>query len=298
MQRFINAVTVIFSTVGEIKYNTPFVKDYMDFLNIQSNMISGQLPVSAETHTLMFCGVSFKYPGSDDFVLRDVSCTIRPGSRTAIVGENGSGKTTFVKLICRLYDPTEGEILLDGQNIKMYNYQDYMRILSVVFQDFKLLSFSLGSNIALSSTYSTQRVIDSVEKAGLPSKLQEMPKGIETSLYTDFDDDGVEISGGEAQKIAIARALYKNAPILILDEPTASLDPISEADIYRSLNQNLENKCVLFVSHRLTSCRFCDNILVFQKGRIVQRGSHNELVRDLSGKYYELWNAQAKYYMD
>lgn len=298
VQRFINALTVIFSTVGEIKYNTPFVKDYMDFLNIQSNMISGQLPVSAETHTFMFCGVSFKYPGSDDFVLRDVSCTIRPGSRTAIVGENGSGKTTFVKLICRLYDPTEGEILLDGQNIKMYNYQDYMRILSVVFQDFKLLSFSLGSNIALSSTYSTQRVIDSVEKAGLSSKLQEMPKGIETSLYTDFDEDGFEISGGEAQKIAIARALYKDAPILILDEPTASLDPISEADIYRSLNQNLENKCVLFVSHRLTSCRFCDNILVFQKGRIVQSGSHDALLQDLSGKYYELWNAQAKYYTD
>ena len=212
------------------------------------------------------------------------------------MGENGSGKTTFIKLLCRLYDPQEGQILLNGIDIRKYNYRDYMNIFSIVFQDFQLLSQPLGSNVAGSASYDEAKVRRTLTDAGFGDRLETMPDGLNTQLYKDFTENGVEISGGEAQKIAIARALYKDAPFIILDEPTAALDPIAEAEIYGKFDEIAGDKTAIYISHRLSSCKFCDEIAVFDNGRIVQRGTHEELAAEETGKYYELWNAQAQYY--
>ena len=249
-----------------------------------------------DQYEIEFRNVSFKYPGTDIYALKDVSIKMKIGERLAIVGMNGSGKTTFIKLLCRLYDPDEGEILLNGIDIKKYNYEEYMRLFSIVFQDFKIFSFSLGQNVAASADYDEKYVEDVLDKVGFQKRLDNMPKGVQTPLYKDFDEGGVEISGGEAQKIALARALYRDAPIIILDEPTAALDPISEFEIYSKFNEIVGTKTAFYISHRLSSCRFCNEIAVFHKGRIVQKGSHEDLLKDVKGKYYELWNSQAQYY--
>ena len=219
------------------------------------------------------------------------------GKRLAIVGENGSGKTTFIKLLCRLYDPQEGQILLNGIDIRKYRYDDYMRIFSVVFQDFQLICQPLGANVAGSLDYDRQRVQQALVDAGFGDRLATMEKGLDTMLYKDLTQDGVEVSGGEAQKIAIARALYKNAPFIILDEPTAALDPIAEAEIYAKFDDIAKGKTVLYISHRLSSCKFCDEIAVFANGSVIQQGTHQDLLADETGKYSQLWNAQAQYYV-
>ena len=220
------------------------------------------------------------------------------GQRLAVVGMNGSGKTTFIKLMCRLYDPTEGQILMNGIDIRKYDYKEYQNIFSIVFQDFKIFSFTLGQNVAASMEYDKERVEKCLIEAGFGDRLAAMPHGVDTYMYRDFEKDGVQISGGEAQKIALARALYKNAPFIILDEPTAALDPIAEYEIYSKFNEIVEDKTAIYISHRLSSCRFCDNVAVFDQGRIVQMGTHEELVSDENGKYYELWHAQAQYYTE
>lgn len=240
--------------------------------------------------------MSFQYPRSDVWALRHVNMKFKVGSRLAVVGMNGSGKTTFIKLLCRLYDPTEGQILLNGIDIRKYKYDDYMNVFAVVFQDFKLLGLPLGQNVAASAAYDRERVIDCLEKAGFGERLASMEKGLDTYLYKDLDENGVDVSGGEAQKIAIARALYKDAPFIILDEPTAALDPIAEAEIYSKFNDIAGDKTAIYISHRLSSCKFCDEIAVFHEGAVIQQGTHASLVADVNGKYYELWHAQAQYY--
>ena len=209
---------------------------------------------------------------------------------------NGSGKTTMIKLLCRLYDPTEGRITLNGIDIRKYDYSEYLSIFGVVFQDFKLFSFELGQNVAASVEVDEGKAEHTLQEAGFGVRMSAMAKGLHTPLYKDFDEDGVEISGGEAQKIALARALYKEAPFIVLDEPTAALDPISEYEIYTRFNEIVGDKTAVFIYHRLSSCRFCDDIAVFNKGELVQRGSHDVLLADEKGKYYELWHAQAQYY--
>ena len=191
---------------------------------------------------------------------------------TFFVGENGSGKTTFIKLLCRLYDPQEGQILLNGIDIRKYNYRDYMDVFSIVFQDFQLISQPLGQNVAGSSTYDEAKVRKALIDAGFGDRLETMPDGLNTQLYKDFTENGVEVSGGEAQKIAIARALYKDAPFIILDEPTAALDPIAEAEIYSKFNDISGDKTAIYISHRLSSCKFCDEIAVFHEGVVIQHG--------------------------
>jgi ATP-binding cassette subfamily B protein len=220
------------------------------------------------------------------------------GKRLAIVGENGSGKTTFIKLLCRLYDPQEGQILLNGIDIRKYRYDDYMNIFSIVFQDFQLICQPLGANVAGSMHYDRDRVHQALVDAGFGDRLATMEKGLDTMLFKNLSEDGVDVSGGEAQKIAIARALYKDAPFIILDEPTAALDPIAEAEIYSKFDQIVGDKTAVYISHRLSSCKFCDEIAVFHKGTVIQQGTHPDLVADESGKYYELWHAQAQYYTE
>lgn len=275
------------------------LKKMYDYLDIPNHMYQGSLTLEKREdneYYIEFRNVSFKYPRTENYVLRNVNLKFKIGEKLAVVGMNGSGKTTFIKLLCRLYDPTEGEILLNNVDIRKYDYKEYMSIFSVVFQDFKLFSFGLGQNVSASFHYNEELAKRCLEKAGFYERLQSMKKGLETSIYKDLDEEGVEISGGEAQKIALARALYKNAPFIILDEPTAALDPIAEYEVYSKFNEIVQDKTAIYISHRLSSCRFCDVIAVFDGGQIVQRGVHDRLLQDTHGKYYELWNAQAQYY--
>ena len=294
-----NGVSKLIAVIGQMRSNASFLDLVFEFLDIPNTMYQGSLTVEKRRdrkYEVEFRNVSFQYPGSENYALHDVNMKFEIGKRLAVVGMNGSGKTTFIKLLCRLYDPTEGEILLNGINIRKYNYKEYMQIFSVVFQDFKLFSLKLGEIVAADVNYDKERVIDCLAKSGFSDRLKEMENGVETCLYKDFDKNGVNISGGEAQKIAIARALYKDAPFIILDEPTAALDPIAEAEIYSKFNDIAGDKTAIYISHRLSSCKFCDEIAVFHEGSVLQQGTHTSLVADEKGKYYELWNAQAQYY--
>lgn len=294
-----NNVYEMTSLIGEIKTHTIYMEKSLALLDIPNSMYQGSLTTekrSDRQYQVEFRNVSFRYPGSEHWALRHVSMKFRVGKRLAIVGENGSGKTTFIKLLCRLYDPQEGEILLNGINIRKYNYRDYIGIFSVVFQDFQLISQSLGSNVAGEKDYDRERVRKALIDAGFEDRLNSMPNGLDTLLYKDFGEDGVEVSGGEAQKIAIARALYKDAPFIILDEPTAALDPIAEAEIYAKFNDISGDKTAIYISHRLSSCKFCDEIAVFHDGSVIQQGSHDALLSNKDGMYAALWNAQAQYY--
>lgn len=306
--QYVGAVTALSGSlsslvrlVGEMKVNAEYLEITYDFLDIPNSMYQGSLTTekrSDRQYEVEFQDVSFQYSGTDRWALRHVNVKFQIGSRLAVVGENGSGKTTFIKLLCRLYDPQEGRILLNGIDIRKYNYRDYMNIFSVVFQDFQLLSQPLGANVAGCKAYDRERAKKALINAGFGERLASLPEGLDTQLYKDFSEDGVVISGGEAQKIAIARALYKDAPFIILDEPTAALDPIAEAEIYAQFNQISGDRTAIYISHRLSSCRFCDEILVFDKGEIVQKGSHETLVTLENGKYHELWHAQAQYYAE
>lgn len=306
--QYVGAVTAMVTNVfaltdllGIMKTNAPYLEKTFEFLDIPNSMYQGSLTTEKRAdrqYEVEFRDVSFKYPGSDIWALRHVNMKFKVGKRLAVVGENGSGKTTFIKLLCRLYDPQEGQILLNGIDIRKYRYDDYMNIFSVVFQDFQLICQPLGANVAGSMEYDRDRVRKALIDAGFGDRLATMEKGLDTMLYKDLAEDGVDVSGGEAQKIAIARALYKNAPFIILDEPTAALDPIAEAEIYSKFNDIAGDKTAIYISHRLSSCKFCDEIAVFHEGAVIQHGTHAELVADVTGKYHELWNAQAQYYTE
>ena len=301
LTRLSGGLSGLLSTVGGMKNNAPFLKTAFEFLDLPNPMYQGSLTVekrSDRNYEIEFRNVSFKYPGSENYVLKNVNIKFRVGERLAVVGMNGSGKTTFIKLLCRLYDPTEGEILLNGINIRKYDYYEYLSVFSVVFQDFNLFSLPLGLNVAAGVGYDRERAEKCLVDVGFGERLKTLPSGLDTYLYKNISKDGVEISGGEAQKIALARALYKNAPFIILDEPTAALDPIAEAEIYSNFNNIVGDKTAIYISHRLSSCRFCDEIAVFDQGQVVQKGTHDALVADEGGKYHELWYAQAQYYTE
>lgn len=298
--QFTSGVSGLCSSIVKLLNNNTYLREVFDYIDMPNTMQQGTMTVEKRANNeygIEFHDVSFKYPGTDTYAIKNLNFKFHTGQRLAVVGMNGSGKTTMIKLLCRLYDPTEGKITLDGIDIKKYDYTKYIALFSVVFQDFKLLAFTLGQNVAASDEYDSAKATKSLEMAGFGSRLSDMPKGLDTSLYKNFEEDGVEISGGEAQKVAIARALYKNAPFIVLDEPTAALDPIAEFEVYSKFNEIVSNKTAIYISHRLSSCRFCDDIAVFHEGELIQRGNHNELIADESGKYYELWNAQAQYYV-
>lgn len=292
-------VSDLVKTLGSMRTNATFLGAVFELLDMPSDMNTGSEKIeklSAGEYEIEFKNVSFKYPGGENFALRNLNFKFKAGKRLAVVGQNGSGKTTFIKLLCRLYDPTEGQILLNGKDIKEFDYDEYLSLFSVVFQDFKLFAFKLGENVAGGKDYDKDLVLDCLKKAGFDENLKKMG-GLDTYLYKDFNENGVTVSGGEAQKIAIARALYKNAPFIVLDEPTAALDPIAEAEIYEKFDGIAGDKTAVYISHRLSSCKFCDEIAVFDEGRLIQLGRHEDLLSDESGKYYELWHAQAQYYV-
>ena len=300
--RFMGDLSALLDTLfRSFKENEQFLKLYLEYFDIPNDMYQGSLAVekrSDKKYDIEFRNVSFKYAGSDLYALKNVNMTFKVGERLAVVGMNGSGKTTFIKLMCRLYDPTEGEIYMNDFNIRKYDYRQYLDLFSVVFQDFSLLALPLGNNVSSSETWDAERAERCLRGVGLGERYDNMPKGLETPIYKHFDDEGVNVSGGEAQKIALARALYRDAPFIILDEPTAALDPIAEAEIYSKFDEIVGDKTAIYISHRLSSCRFCDKIAVFDKGELVQLGSHEELLADQNGKYYELWTAQAQYYIE
>ncbi len=270
-----------------------------EFLDIKGSFYEGTLPVekrSDNEYEVEFRDVSFRYPGREEYALRHFSLKLRIGERLAVVGKNGSGKTTMIKLLTRLYEPTEGVIYLNGVDIRKYNYCEYMRLFSVVFQDFSLFDYSIAENVAAGEEYDSAIVQDCLVRAGFGERLEELPKGIETLIGKKYDEAGIIFSGGERQKIAIARALYKDSPFILLDEPTAALDPVAEYEVYSAFDQMVEGKTAIYISHRLSSCRFCDDIVVFDQGQLVQRGSHGELMADQEGLYHALYTAQSQYY--
>lgn len=300
MMLLIGGVQDLVKTLQVAVMNHTFLKRYFAYFDIPNNMYQGSLTVEKRDdndYTVEFRNVSFKYPNTEAYALRHVNLQFKIGEKLAVVGMNGSGKTTFIKLLCRLYDPTEGVILLNGVDIRKYDYDEYLSIFSVVFQDFRLFPFRLGEVVASGKDYDREKVKECLEKANFGERLAKFPDGADTYLYKNYDSSGIEISGGEAQKIALARALYKDAPFILLDEPTAALDPVSEYEVYSNFNAIAGEKTAVYISHRLASCRFCDKIAVFDRGQIVQTGSHERLLADESGKYHELWQAQAQYYV-
>ena len=300
--RFSAALSTLFDNIVWVRFMSTRMEPFMKFVGKEPKIIGTRKADEIDDSTMEFSHVSFKYPRTDRYILNDVSITIKPGEKLSVVGLNGAGKTTFIKLLARLYNPNKGEIKIGGVNINEFSYEEYTKLLGVVFQDFKIFSFSIRENVAvtnsgLRSKEEDDRINDALLRAGLKEKIESLPKGIDTALYKIFDEDGIEFSGGQNQKLAIARAIYKNSPIVILDEPTAALDPISEFEIYSRFNELIGNKTAIYISHRLSSCRFCDRIAVFENGTISQLGCHDELIKDTGGQYAKMYNAQAKYYV-
>lgn len=293
---FHTSIEGVIWAIQNIVKRCSYAYNYVLFMHYPPAIEKGTLPVEEKEHTIAFRDVTFAYPGSDVKVLENVSLTLSPGEHLSIVGLNGAGKTTFVKLLCRLYDPTDGEILLDGVNIKKYDYDEYMALFSPVFQDFRLFAFSIKDNLVLDQACEEVELTSLIEQVGLSEKINSLSNGAETMIFKSFDKDGIEPSGGEQQKIAIARALYKRSPVVILDEPTAALDPVAEYDIYRQFDTLVGGKTAIYISHRLSSCKFCDRIAVFSEGKIKEYGTHDELVGKNDGIYAEMFAAQAQYY--
>lgn len=272
--------------------------DFYEFMDLPEEKSVGTLPIEKRLdneYELAVKDLNFAYPNTDEKVLKNINMDFEVGKKYAIVGENGSGKTTFIKLLMRLYEPSSGEILLNKIDAQKYKLTEYFQLFSVVFQDFRLLGLNLGQNIAVNQNYDAELAMSNLKEVDLDDFINNLSKGLNTHLGKEFDNSGVQFSGGQSQKVAMARALYKDSPVMILDEPTAALDPVAEFEIYQKFDEIVEDKTAFYISHRLSSCRFCDEILVFDEGEIVQRGSHEELV-DQPGKYHDLWHAQAQYY--
>jgi len=293
---FAAALRKMMDSVVEIRAYDFYYDALDEYLNMPRRLRMGaRHPKERAEHTIEFHNVGFRYAGTEKWALRHVNLSIKGGEKLSIVGENGSGKTTLVKLLCRLYDPTEGEILLDGTNIRELDYDGYMTLFSAVFQDFQLFDLPLRDNIALNQPMKDEKMWEALEKVGLKERIKMLPKGLDTSVGREFDEEGFLPSGGEAQKIALARALYRNAPIVILDEPTAALDPKAEYELYCAFDRLIQGKTAVYISHRLSSCRFCDRIIVLEKGSIAEYGDHDSLMKS-GGKYAQLYQLQAQFY--
>lgn len=290
----------LFEAWRNILENEKLMDDYRDFMDFGVVEEGRQAPERpGRTHEIRFEHVCFRYEGSEEDTIRDLNLTIRPGERLALVGPNGAGKTTLIKLLCGLYRPTSGTVYLDGRDIQSLDQRAVFREFAVVFQDVFAFSFPLADNVSCvdCGREDSERLRESLEKAGLWERVQALPKGAQTFMNKDLDEAGVALSGGEVQKLMLARALYKDAPMVILDEPTAALDPIAESEMYERYNELVQGRTAVFISHRLSSTRFCDRILFLENGRITEEGTHGELMQR-GGAYAELFSIQAQYYRE
>ena len=302
MDAFKSGCSGIIDGLIEISNRGEYFKKYLDFINIPSTFRSGQQKrcalSSKDDFVIEFKNVGYRYPNQEKYALRNVNVTIRSREKISIVGENGAGKTTFIKLLLRFYDPTEGAIYLNGMDIRDINYEDYCRIFSTVFQDFNLFALTLRENLTLGNEAITDEEIEeAANKIGFMHFINNLPKQLDTLLYSDYDKEGIDLSGGEEQKTAILRALLRRGNVILMDEPTAALDPQAEYDIYKMIDESVGNKLMIYISHRLASSKFCDKILLFAEGAIAEKGTHESLMSENS-IYKSLFQLQAQYYMD
>lgn len=293
---FTQTITKIINFGMEYLQTRNYITPFVELLELREEKDEGkQIPFSGKIETIEFKNVTFSYPKSEAIILNNISFKINKLEKISIVGLNGAGKTTLVKLLCRLYKPNSGDILVNGISIYDYEFASYIKQVSAVFQDYKLFAYSIKENI-LNHDGDEKVAYEIASKVGLKEKIDSLPKGI-NSLYTkSFEEDGVELSGGEAQKIAIARALYSNASLIILDEPTSALDPLAEADIYQNFNNLVQDKTAIYISHRMSSSVFCDRILVIDGGAISDFDTHKNLMKKTDSLYYKLFMSQAKNY--
>ncbi len=286
-------------TVNNCLKAAEYLREYEDTVNKNSNLNGSnnlsEKKIDFSNSVIRFENVSFKYPDTSYYILKNINVEISEHKRLGIVGLNGSGKTTFIKLILRIYTPTEGKITLNGINISDIPYKQYSEHLGAVLQDYCLFAYSVIENIVFDGVYHSAALTDCIFQSGLAEKVKNLPNGIKTSVYRDLDDDGIEFSGGEGQKLAMARMLYKNADILILDEPSSALDPYAEYELFTHLSDISRGKTTIFISHRLSSVQFCDKIIVLNEGAIIEEGTHKELL-NRKGFYSDLYYSQAKYY--
>lgn len=294
LETFDGQVYYLISTIKTYSQDCEYQNDFIDLMEIDSVFKHGKLKLD-EIQTIEFKNVFFKYPGCDNYVIEDLSFKITNKEKVSLVGINGSGKTTIIKLICRFFKVDSGEILVNGINIEEYDYKDYMKKLAVVFQDFYIISFSIKSNIACIDN-NQEKLYDCLKRAGAYDLVLGLDKKEYTYVNKWFDRTGIEFSGGEKQKFAIARCLYKNGDFVVLDEPTSALDPMAEAEIYYHFNDIVGKKLTLFISHRLSSCIFSDRILVLDGAKIIESGTHKELMSNESGLYKKMFDSQAQYY--
>ena len=299
IQAFLRSMVMLIGSGGEIMGHGALMQPYLDRLDWkeEESLSDTGMKMPERFDRITFEHVYFKYPGQESWVLEDVTFTLKANQKMALVGENGAGKSTLIKLICRFYEPDRGAIKIDGVNIRRYDKNQYWDRLSVLFQDFSLPALPLGNVISGKEDFEEEKAMRVLQEIGMDKWMEKLDLSFEQCIYNDFSDSGIEISGGESQKLAIARAVYKEAPFLILDEPTAALDPVSEASVFNDFHRMCKGKTSIFISHRLYSCRICDFILVLHKGRLVQQGTHEELL-GYGGKYKELWDAQAGLYRE
>lgn len=297
---FSSALGGLMNSFLSFQQQSRVICDFRAFLDIRDFDTGSLIPPESIRKTgalIEFKNVSFKYPGRDEYALKELSLSIRPHERLAVVGLNGAGKTTFVKLLMRLYRPESGTITMNGTDICEYDRDRYFRLFSAVFQEIYSFAFTLAENVAMCEydKVDFERVTACLERAGLKEKVDLLEKGLDTPLLKVIDEGGIELSGGETQKLALARALYKDAPFIVLDEPTAALDALAEERLYKEFDSLTTGKTAVYISHRLASTRFCDRILMFENGSIIEAGSHEELI-EKGGKYSELFGVQARYY--
>ena len=297
---FFSFMGQLFDSITELLQESREVDDFRSFMDIGEDKIeSGEKVPTYNDYEFRFEDVWFKYPGTEQYALRNLNITVKKGEKLAVVGLNGAGKSTFIKLLLRLYEPTKGRILLNGEDISKYDRKEYYKLFSPVFQDVWMFAFSLKDNVSMKDDYDTEeaRVIKSLDDAGMTEAVAELENGIDTEVLKVVYDDGVDFSGGEKQKIALARALYKNGPVVVLDEPTAALDALAEAKLYEDFDKLIENRTAVYISHRLSSTRFCDHVAMFVDGEMAEYGTHESLL-NAGGAYSEMFNVQAAYYIE
>lgn len=275
-----------------------FLDPYLELMMLEEETIEDKgIKFEGDVETVEFRDVTFTYPKADKPVLRNISFEIKRGEKISIVGLNGAGKSTLIKLICRMYKADSGDILVNGRNIYDYDYMSYMNVISAVFQDYKLFNFSIEENISCNAAGGDEELVNRlIDEVGMREKVDELPNGIKSRFGKEYDEEGIEMSGGQGQKIAIARALYKKASMVILDEPASALDPIAEAEIYEKFNSLVEDKTAIYISHRMSSSVFCDKILIIDGGTVADFDTHENLMKKTDSLYYKLFDSQAQNY--